>query len=572
MKQLYTTLLTLLVFTFTASAQVLLYHENFVETNGSIPGVFVEPAGAWVFSNAAPTSTLSQSSKGNYARTSNDVTTNERRLFIDVSTLGYSAATITWEQFRNPFKTSGALTAAVELQYSINGGATRTTFYTTTNNTNNTWNKVNNGAPIALPAAIMGLPTVRLYWRITYAAQNKNETAYYAIDDITITGTPETGISTFDWATRPLDENPFTVSGINAATPYMVDGVTMRWSSSQSAGVAYETSKVDDKSYKTNTKSFTLIQTGASSTSTSVIQLDLNKPIEDLTFTIFDIDVAANQFSDKLVITGYNNGTAVPLVKNKVKTTSYNQFASSTLSGIIASDNASSEGDVTITFSKAVTKVIIQYSNTATIRNASGRQGIAIHNLTWRKEQVIAPLPVELVSFKVANTNGTSVLSWSTASEKDNEKFEVERSVDGKHFSKLGEVAGNGTSSRKLTYTFTDKRPASGKNYYRLRQVDFDGTFAYSKTVTVNFAAPKTGEAIAQVYPTMATTQVTIGLTIAAGPSDITIQDAAGRTIARYAQVTEREQLVPVQGLQAGIYFVTVTNGQVRETYRFLKK
>ncbi|MER2999025.1 T9SS type A sorting domain-containing protein [Pontibacter populi] len=570
MKQFYITLITFLVFTITASAQVILHHENFTQNSqGVIAGVFAEPANSWAGSSAIP-STLAQSSKGNYARTADDAIST-KSLFLKFSTMGYSSAAITWEQFRNQYKQNTPLIAVVELQYSIGAGA-RTTFYRTTNNTNGIWNKVNNGTPIALPAAIMGMPEVTLYWKITYDLNKNNETAYYAIDDVTITGTPEAGISTFDWSTRPLDENPFTVSGINSATPYTVDGVTMRWSSALNTGVTYEFAKVDDKTYKPATKSFSLVQLNNATTAGSVIQLDLNKPVEDLTFTIFDVDVALNQFTDKLTITGYNNGTPVQLVKNKVKTTSNNKFEAAALTGLTATDNTSSEGDITVSFSKPVTRVIIQYSNASATQNANGRQGIAIHNISWRKEQVITPLPVELISFKAKSEQNKAILTWVTASEKDNDRFEVERSQDGKNFSKIGEVAGNGTSSRKLNYSFTDNRPATGVNYYRLRQVDYDGTAEFSKTIAVNFAAPKAGAAIAQVFPTVATDQVTIAFTPAAGTTDVTIVDAAGKTVATFARLADLENVVPVRHLQTGIYFVTVTNGQVRETYRFLKK
>lgn len=570
MKQFYFLLLCFLVFSLPASAQMLLHHENLVETSaGSIAGVYTEPASAWGFTSTNP-STLAQSSKGNYVRTVANVS-DVKSLYIIISTLGYSSATITWEQFRNEFKNKSLLTAPLELQYSVNGGATRITFYTSTDNANGTWNKVNNGTPIALPAAAMGMPEVRIYWKINYNSNNPNETAYYAVDDITILGAPETGTSTFNWASRPLDENPFVVSGATSATPYTVDGVTMRWTAALSTGVTHEITKVDDKNFKAGTKSLALIQLNATPTAGSTIQLDLNKPVEDLTFTMFDVDVATDQFIDRLNIVGYNNGTQVPLIKNKVKITSNNQLASSVVSGVAATDNASSEGDVTVTFSKAVTRVVIQYNNSSTVRNANGRQGIAIHNLSWRKEETIAPLPVELLSFKANNKNGAALLNWSTASEKDNDKFEVERSQDGRNFGKIGEVAGNGNSNRTLAYAFTDSRPTTGTNYYRLRQVDHDGTSSYSKTIAVTFAAPKAGAAIAQVYPTIATDEVTVALTAAAGTVDIIVMDAAGRTVATYKQVAEMQQALPVQQLRAGVYFVNVSNGQVRETYRFLK-
>ena len=573
MKHFYIALITFLTFTNAAAAQVLIYHENFSGT-GAIAGVYADPADSWGYTSAMP-STLAQSSKGNYVRTS-AAAAAAKSLWVGISTLGYSAATITWEQFRNNFKNVNTpLTAPVELQYSTDRGVTRTTFYTSTTHINSSWNKVNNGSPIPLPAAALGMPEVRLYWKINFTNGN-NEAAYYALDDITIVGTPETGVSTFSWASRPLGENPFAVSGIESTTPYTVDGVTMRWSSALSAGVAHEIAKVDDANFKAGTKTLTLVQTGASSTAGSIIQLDLNKPVEDLTFTIFDVDFTADQFTDRLSITGYNNGTPVPLVKNKVKTTSYNQLTTSApvaLSGLLSNDNASSEGDVTISFSQPVTKVVIRYNNYAAIRNANGRQGIAIHNLSWRKEQQISVLPVELISFNGIKQNGATRLNWTTASEKDNERFEIERSLDGSSFSKIGEIVGSGTSSKKLNYTFSDTKPATGANYYRLRQVDFDGKTSFSKTVVISFAAAKAGTPIAQVYPTVATSQVTIALVQTDNSNTaIQISDTAGKTIMQHSQLTDQNTIVPVQHLKAGVYFVTVSNGQVRETYRFLKQ
>ncbi|HEY4650485.1 MAG TPA: T9SS type A sorting domain-containing protein [Pontibacter sp.] len=570
MKQFYLILITFFAFSFAASAQVILYHENFTATN--LPaGVSSSPANAWYSESSSP-STLPQSSKGKYARTS-ELIAGEKRLMISVSTLGYSKATIMWEQFRNTRKNNFPLDETVELQYSV-GAGTPKTFYTAKNLVNGSWNKENSGRPIELPNEAMGLPDVRIYWKINLTVNNTNsEYAYYAIDDITVMGTPETGVSTFNWSTRPVNEDPFVVSGATATAPYTVDGITMRWSAAvSSSAVKFETAKVDDKNFKAGTKSLTLIQTGATSaTAGSTIQLDLNQPVEDLTFTIFDVDVAAGQFIDNLVVTGYYNGKAVALTRNKVITTSYNQLSGTTITGLASSDNASAEGDVTLSFPQPVTRVIIQYKNGVTNPTNSGRQGIAIHNLTWRKEQGITVLPVELASFKGVNQNGAAKLLWSTASEKNNDRFEVERSQDGKNFTKIGEVTGNGTSNIKLSYNFIDASPVAGTNYYRLRQVDFDGTSSFSKTVSVTFAATRATTAMAQVYPTIAAEQVTINLASATARPTIVVLDATGKVVMQYAQVADHQLVVPVQQLQNGMYFVHVTDGASRETHRFLK-
>ena len=96
------------------------------------------------------------------------------------------------------------------------------------------------------------------------------------------------------------------------------------------------------------------------------------------------------------------------------------------------------------------------------------------------------PLPVELIYFEGELTSNGVLLNWATASEIDNDRFEIERSVDGENFEVIGEVAGNGTTNKLINYDFLDDIPAIGLNYYRMRQVDYDGDFEYSPTILVD--------------------------------------------------------------------------------------
>lgn len=93
-------------------------------------------------------------------------------------------------------------------------------------------------------------------------------------------------------------------------------------------------------------------------------------------------------------------------------------------------------------------------------------------------------LPVELITFKAA-VDGTYVqLYWATASETNNDYFEIERSNNGINFQSIGTEEGNGNSREYNSYSFTDYNPISGIGYYRLKQVDYDGTTSYSKVIS----------------------------------------------------------------------------------------
>lgn len=98
-------------------------------------------------------------------------------------------------------------------------------------------------------------------------------------------------------------------------------------------------------------------------------------------------------------------------------------------------------------------------------------------------------LPVELTSFSGEIKNDRPLLSWSTATEKNNNHFELEKSDDGVLFKSVVQVkskAQNGNSSSPLYYETTDPNPNDNTHYYRLKQVDHDNSFSYSKIITLN--------------------------------------------------------------------------------------
>lgn len=95
------------------------------------------------------------------------------------------------------------------------------------------------------------------------------------------------------------------------------------------------------------------------------------------------------------------------------------------------------------------------------------------------------PLPVEMLYFSGETRKGFNRLSWATASEINNQGFDIERSTDATVFEKIGYVGGAGMSTEFHAYAFDDHKMINRLLYYRLRQVDYDGTVTYSKTVAL---------------------------------------------------------------------------------------
>lgn len=111
-------------------------------------------------------------------------------------------------------------------------------------------------------------------------------------------------------------------------------------------------------------------------------------------------------------------------------------------------------------------------------------------------------IPVELISFTSSIVKDEVVLSWETASETNNNGFEIERKT-GEDWTKIGFVPGAGTTTEVMKYSYKDApKGLSGVISYRLKQVDYDGSFTLSKAINVDVSAftPST-YSISQNYP-----------------------------------------------------------------------
>lgn len=203
-------------------------------------------------------------------------------------------------------------------------------------------------------------------------------------------------------------------------------------------------------------------------------------------------------------------------------------------------------------------------------------QGITLpQNRNFTFGTVVTPLPVDLLHFDAGEDNGAVVLTWSTASEKDNSHFTIERSPDGENFQFVGMVDGMGTISTRTDYSFTDKSPYKGRSYYRLSQTDYNGTQKYISTVKVDVgeADPKL-----RMYPNPSNGVFEITFKDAGEPTliSVTVLDLRGHQV--YAgelpankNAASRTFEVDLQGIVSpGIYLVSVAHGSARVVERMV--
>lgn len=178
------------------------------------------------------------------------------------------------------------------------------------------------------------------------------------------------------------------------------------------------------------------------------------------------------------------------------------------------------------------------------------------------------PLPVAITSFTAVKEGHTGLLSWTTANERNNRDFTVERSADAKNFTTIGTVATRapgGTINTALQYSFTDLQPLNGVNYYRLKQTDKDGKSGCSDVVNLSFDK----NADIKLYPNPATEVVHVkGLE---GKNTIRIFNALGQVVIE--ETTEAAvHPLKVASLASGIYQIQVVrDASVVFTGKFIK-
>lgn len=181
---------------------------------------------------------------------------------------------------------------------------------------------------------------------------------------------------------------------------------------------------------------------------------------------------------------------------------------------------------------------------------------------TLASSSLANPLPVELTWFSASVTNsGTGLLEWRTASELNNDRFEVQRSENGIDFTTLGSVDGAGTTNKENDYRFEDTAPILSLVYYRLKQIDFNGEFEYSNIVSLDFgdAEVNRGKLLVGPNPVSSGSYASFGSAERPVRQTVKIFNSMNQIVREYSDA----EGFNTEGLAAGIYIVRNQAGEI---------
>lgn len=185
-------------------------------------------------------------------------------------------------------------------------------------------------------------------------------------------------------------------------------------------------------------------------------------------------------------------------------------------------------------------------------------------------------LPVKWLTFNATKIDKNNIqLAWSTASETNNNTFEIERSFDAKNFNNIGFVKGAGTSNKLNNYSFNDANANGFDVYYRLKQIDFDGNFSYSNIIKISNNDNGTFD-IVNIQPNPFDNELNIRLNAVSDKNiQLLIYDSKGTLVSeRNVNAILGLNTINIDNantLPKGFYVLKVTQGGMTKTVKLVK-
>ena len=215
------------------------------------------------------------------------------------------------------------------------------------------------------------------------------------------------------------------------------------------------------------------------------------------------------------------------------------------------------------------------------VANADGGCEIAFFNQTSDDLKtatmgVQQGLPVDLTEFYGLNKECKGVeLYWATASEKNNDYFEVLRSADGRNFKSVGSIKGENLDIGADYYWIDEEGLSNGTTYYyRLMQVDFDGRTTGFEVVKVLYQCSDVSERLI-TYPNPArnilfveySTEYSINNSLS-----LDVIDCNGRMVFSGIHLSVNDlHEIDIRDLSPGIYTLRITGSETYKVRRFIK-
>ncbi len=178
------------------------------------------------------------------------------------------------------------------------------------------------------------------------------------------------------------------------------------------------------------------------------------------------------------------------------------------------------------------------------------------------------PTAIELIEFDGTARENGNLLTWTTATEHDNDFFTLERSTDGVNFTAVvAKVEGAGNSNVPTSYEVLDTEAPEGTSFYRLLATDIEGVTVIAADV---IDVTRRAEGTIAVSPVPASDYINVLIDMP-GDVELNVYDVTGQLV-EVIYANGDEVRIELGGYASGNYFLTANNGLEMITTKFIVK
>jgi len=206
-------------------------------------------------------------------------------------------------------------------------------------------------------------------------------------------------------------------------------------------------------------------------------------------------------------------------------------------------------------------------------RHFADAESVLRQLLDWYDDNGGTEVPIELTNFEVKPVTNRVDIRWTTASELNSDRFEVERAgvvsgVKGS-FRKIAERQAAGKSEQAIEYgPVTDREVKYGERYiYRLKLIDRDGRYEYSDEKMVEIGGE--GMWLGEARPNPVRETASFDISIVEGTVDVYLYDMSGRKFEVRYNIEEGKLELNLSNISSGTYTLVVSSGDVMMTRQF---
>jgi hypothetical protein len=428
-------------------------------------------------------------------------------------------------------------------------------------------------------------PSTTVHSGLVFAGSTPTSAAAAVITSYTITGTAiNFGGSGYTNATTVTFAAPSAISGQQTSTSPLI---TATGEPIISGGVITGINITNPGSGYTNFPAITITDTGGGTGASFSAQLGVQEVFitaagsgyatapEVIAGSSFMVGGGSNRFL--LVENQLNFRAGAKSITNNSVGTNQTLFIGGNLTAVtpisFRTVNATFTGNTNVTFNKTGTSTAtgnFTFNNLTLSANTTVNVVGSFTVLGTTNLNGTGVLPVDLISFDAKKELNKVNINWLTASEVNNDKFEILKSNNGKDFTLLATVKAKGASS----YTVVDNFPFNGSNYYKLLQYDLNGKVNEKGIRAINFDLGNQKD-VSTIFPNpiASSGSATIKFKTNLKPKKLSLISSQGQVV--YTELLNQEnesskELKLKDQIIPGVYFLNIEGAISKEVLKVI--